>query len=215
MGRYKDLSGQKFGRLTVIERLPNPKRREALWRCKCDCGQESNVISHYLLTEHTKSCGCLSRESAGARTKTHGMSHTRLFGIWWAMLNRCENPKLRHYKNYGGRGIRVCKEWHDSSTFFNWALANGYSDHLTLDRENNDGNYTPENCRWVTRTVQANNTSRNHFVNVGGERLTAKQAAEKYGVPYTRFIALLNSGWPPEAAIEYQQEYLQKKRGAL
>lgn len=209
MSKKLDLTGHRFGRLLAIEPAKAPSgSTRSHWRCACDCGSYAVVDTANLRSGHSTSCGCLAREVAATKNKTHGMSKTKLFGIWWTMLNRCENPKVKRYSDYGGRGIAVCAEWHESSIFFAWALENGYKEGLSIDRRNNDGNYEPSNCRWVDLVAQANNTRKNHWVNVYGEKLTAKQAAEKYTVPYPRFVALINAGWSPEEAIKHQQELI-------
>ena len=129
------------------------------------------------------------------------MSRTRLYGIWEHVLQRCENPNDRNYKNYGGRGIRVCDEWHNSRSFMEWALKNGYSDSLSIDRIDVDGDYCPENCRWADLYTQRNNTKRNHFINVYGDRLTLRQAADRYEVNYNTLKTRIRRGIQPEAAI--------------
>ena len=129
-------------------------------------------------------------------------SETRVYCIWEHMIQRCENPNDRNYKNYGGRGISVCQEWHKSKNFISWAFENGYAENLTLDRINNDGDYCPDNCRWADSDTQRNNTSRNHFIEVGGERLTLKQAADKYGVNYMTLKTRISRGVEPSEAVE-------------
>lgn len=129
------------------------------------------------------------------------ISETRVYGIWEHMLQRCENPNDRNYKNYGARGISVCEAWHSSKTFIAWAYENGYSAELTLDRIDNDGNYCPENCRWADISTQRNNTSRNHIIVVNGEQLTLKQASEKYGVNYWTLKTRIRRGVEPEKAV--------------
>ena len=176
--KFKDLTGQKFGKLTVIERAEDyisPKNgREVQWRCKCDCGRECIVRGHSLRNGHTTSCGCAIIE---ASTK-HGMHGTRLYGIYRAMINRCYNKNLVQYHDYGARGIYVCDEWRGENgfiNFMNWALANGYTDELTIDRKDNNGPYSPDNCRWVTMVIQANNRRSNVYVEYNGESHTISE----------------------------------------
>ena len=158
MGKFIDLTGQKFGRLTVIERADNTKQGQAKWLCQCDCGRKTVVMGKSLRNGNTKSCGCLQKETIGYKRTIHGQTNTRFYRIWCGMKSRCYNKKNPHFHLYGGRGIKVCNEWlKDFQTFYDWAIANGYADNLTLDRINVNGNYEPSNCRWITRKEQNNN----------------------------------------------------------
>ena len=172
MGAFIDLTGQRFGRLTVIERV-GTQCGHPQWRCKCDCGKEVFSLTGDLRKGKTKSCGCMRTERApsiakiggsvrGAQMKKHGMSGTRLYKIWKSMRERCNNPHDKFYADYGGRGIRVCPEWDDFEVFYNWAMSHGYDPNApfgecTIDRIDNDKGYEPSNCRWVPLTNQANN----------------------------------------------------------
>jgi hypothetical protein len=154
MGKLKDLTGQKFGRWTVLERVKNKEHKSSYWLCQCECGTIKEVQGAHLYNGKTKSCGCYNKDLL---TK-HNLSQTRLHRIWRNMRQRCTNPKDDKFKNYGGRGINICDEWmKDFLAFYNWSIANGYKDDLTIDRINNDGNYEPSNCRWVTIAEQAKN----------------------------------------------------------
>lgn len=161
VSRLIDLTGQRFGRLTVIERAENNKAGRARWLCRCDCGKYITVTGVDLRTGNTKSCSCLKTARLIKQSTTHGESKTRLFQIWCNMRNRCYNPNVTRYDDYGGRGITVCDEWlHDFTAFRNWALSSGYSDELTLDRIDNDKGYSPDNCRWATWHEQRMNQRR-------------------------------------------------------
>jgi hypothetical protein len=205
MGKFIDLTGQKFGRLTVTERAGS-KNKRALWRCVCECGNEVAVDSNSLRTGNTRSCGCLHIErvkAIGEANKIHGMFGTRLYMIWADMKRRCSSQNREAYDNYGGRGITVCDEWANSfEAFRDWALANGYRDDLTLDRKDANGDYRPDNCRWSTWKEQENNRRNNHLLTHGGKTQTMTQWAEETGILYPTLAARINVLlWDPEKAL--------------
>ena len=200
--RPPDLIGRKFGRLTVIERVANNNHGNARWLCKCDCGNETIVITSDLNSGHTRSCGCLHLETVKANGKTHGLSNTHLFRIWCDMRKRCTNPNQKHYHRYGGRGITVCEEWQSFELFYKWAMANGYQDNLTIDRIDNNGNYEPNNCRWSTQKEQQNNRSTNKLITFDGETLNLTQWSEKTGISYRKLVDRLGKlNWSVERAF--------------
>lgn len=165
MAPLKDLTGQRFGRLVVIERAGSDKHRRATWRCQCDCGKVRVFYSCNLINGRAKSCGCLKNEKLQQRCIVHGKRQSRLYGIWINMKKRCSNPIVHNYHRYGGRGIRVCDEWlHDFQAFYDWSMANGYDENApygqcTIDRMDNDKGYSPDNCRWVDTATQNQNKS--------------------------------------------------------
>lgn len=186
--KRSDITGLKSGKLTAIEKVgydvDKNGKRYALWLCKCDCGGEKVCSQHSLVTNAIKSCGCL-RNRKYDKPVRHGMSHTRIYHIYRGMLDRCYLKNDCHYYRYGGRGIKVTDEWQGRNGFLNfykWAMENGYSDELTIDRINVNGNYEPDNCRWATHEQQSNNQRTNVFYIVNGERLQIKQIAKKYNV---------------------------------
>lgn len=157
----KDLTGKVFGTFTVIKYVQGVKYKRGKWECSCSCGNVRHLDATALRRQ--KSCGCLFKKEQSERRKTHGMSNhgknpnNRLYSIWRTMKVRCDCPNTDGYENYGGRGISVCQEWYSFENFYTWAMSNGYEPHLTIDREINDGNYSPENCRWVTVAQQNRN----------------------------------------------------------
>lgn len=187
----KDLTGQRFGRLVVIKRAAN-KKRAVCWECLCDCGKTHIVRSTELCSGKTKSCGCLNKENTIQRNTKHGgktrANADRLYYVWQKMRLRCCDEKDKSYKNYGGRGISVCDEWrNDYAAFKAWALANGYNENAkrgqcTLDRIDVNGNYCPENCRWVSMAEQQQNKRNNRLITYNGETRTMAEWARFIGI---------------------------------
>lgn len=164
--RNTDLTGKRFGRLTVVKRVESGNHGSShgsRWLCVCDCGNEKVVSRCHLVGGDTRSCGCLQREHQETGSITHGDTHEKLYGVWGAMKRRCYNSNCSSYKYYGARGIYVCDEWlNDYAAFRSWSLENGYIENdghnvLTIDRIDNDGPYAPWNCRWVDMKTQVHN----------------------------------------------------------
>lgn len=154
----KDFTGHTFGYLTVdYEILPRTKPRK--WSCNCSCGASTVVIQGNLLSGTSKSCGCYRAEAARVQHTIHGGKADPLYSILQGIKTRCTNPASSNYADYGARGISMCKEWEDFTAFRDWAISNGYTQGLTIDRKDTNGNYFPDNCRWVD--LQTQNRNRN------------------------------------------------------
>ena len=151
--KFIDLTGHVFGHWTVLQ-FDRISERKSMWLCKCSCGTVRSVNGYHLRNGRSTSCGCHSRDfmKTNKIASTHGLknSNPRLYGIWQNMLNRCRNKNTERYRSYGARGISVCPEWHEFLPFYEWAMASGYREDLTIDRINVDGNYEPSNCQWLT-----------------------------------------------------------------
>lgn len=197
----KELTGNKYGSLTVIKLVLDEPGKKKKWLCRCDCGNETITTGSNLVGGRTKHCVSCGRKVVGEIHKTHGMTKTRLYYVWHSMKNRCENPKFKSYNDYGGRGITLCKEWHDSKAFFEWAMNNGYKEGLELDRIDNAKGYCPENCRFITRTENANNKRNNKIIEFQGTTKTLAEWARFYGVHYKNLSRLLLKGYSMEDAI--------------
>jgi len=203
--RKLDLKGKRFGRLMVIEAMENIGTYSA-WLCQCDCGNKTIVATRNLQSGGTKSCGCLCRDIARESHTIHGLSRvagkiTRLYNVWNHMRHRCLNKDDPHYKYYGARGLTICQEWDDYPKFHDWALSNGYTEKLTIERIDNNSGYSPNNCRWATRKEQARNSRHNHRVFFNGEDKALIEWAEVLGVKSATLNMRLRRGWPIEKAL--------------
>lgn len=217
MGVIKDLTGQTFGRWTVIEYAGKDKYNNALWLCECSCEDKTRRIvnGNNLRRGISTSCGCFQRElskencikrnaETGAQyAKKHGLRYTRIYTIWSGMIDRCYRKSHKKYNDYGGRGISVCNEWRYSvEEFYNWAINNGYNDNLSIDRINNNGNYEPNNCRWATVDEQQNNRRYNRMYTLNNKTQTLKQWANEYKINYNTLISRIDEfNWDFEKAL--------------
>ena len=205
-----DLTGQRFGMLYVlkeaapIQRKDNPSQSRRRWLCRCDCGAEKIILQDNLKRGLSKSCGCIKGgDVRGAQLRTHGESASRLYAIWQQMKNRCYNKNATFYKDYGGRGISVCDDWKSSyECFRDWANSHGYTEDLTIDRIDCDGDYCPDNCRWVDRVAQANNRRSNRIYSYNGETHNVTEWAKLIGISPKTLFSRLDSGKSFEEAIQ-------------
>ena len=198
-----DLSGMKFGRLTALREEGRNKHGWVLWRFSCDCGNETVAVGFQVKRGTTTSCGCRQRE---ART-THGKHDTDTFKIYQYMKQRCTNPKHSAYARYGGRGITVCDRWLESFENFNADMGDRPSRQHTLDRIENDGPYSPGNCRWVTWDVQYRNRRQTVSITYDGETKCRKDWCQEYGVDESTFAQRLSRGWDVGTALKAPPYY--------
>lgn len=194
--RLIDLTGQRFGHLVVIEYAGRNERRESLWRCHCDCGNESVVRGDVLRRGTTESCGC-------GKGLKHGHHQKPWYSSYKAMMERCYLPSSGNYKRYGGNGVTVCEEWHDINKFAEWAESSGYAPGLTIDRIDSRKGYSPGNCRWATKKQQSNNRKNTIFYKYKGETKALTEWASIFGINrYTLYDRIERRGWSVERALE-------------
>ena len=204
MGIVKDISGQRFGNLVAVKRTGKmDSGRHSIWLCKCDCGTEFEVSINNLSSGNTTSCGCIRKLSNGVNSIKHGKSNTRLYRIWHCMRNRCNNSKNPKHTVYFDRNITVCDEWlNDFRAFYDWSMANGYSDKLTIDRIDNDKGYNPDNCRWATQKEQQRNKRNNHNITYNGETHCLIEWCELLNLNYGKIKTRINDlNWNIERAF--------------
>lgn len=195
------ICGQRFGKLVAVNPVVNLGNGRVKWLCHCDCGKETIVLNYNLFSGHTLSCGCLQKEKASDIALAHGMHGTRLYRTWAHMKERCTKPNCKQYPNYGGRGITICDEWLSFEPFMRWAIDNGYSETLTIERINNNKGYSPDNCRWATPFEQANNKRSNHLYTINGITDTMTNWARLYGIKPMLVFDRLHKGWTEYEAL--------------
>lgn len=210
--RIRLKQGDTFGKLTVIRELPKRHGR-VHYLCRCDCGKTTVVESYALRHYETLSCGCLQRKRTSESNKTHGMSRSRLYGIFMAMRRRCYVESDHAYKDYGGRGITVCDEWrHSFDNFARWAFASGYTEGLTIDRTDNMSGYRPDNCRWIPEGLQAKNRRMCIMVTIDGTLMCLSDAARHFGVVCPACAQYrVRAGWDPICAVTTPARVLRRK----
>ena len=204
MAKIEDLTGKKFGRWTVIKRVENNKNGDSMWLCQCSCDKHTlRVVRGGSLRQgKSTSCGCIAIEKRLKCDNIHGHSGERIYTIWHDMKQRCENPNDKYYHNYGGRGIKTCSEWKNSfQAFYNWSIVNGYKENLTLDRIDGNKGYSPDNCRWVTRKFQANNTRRNVILKFNEVSHTMVEWSDILDISYMALCHRIERGWSIERAL--------------
>lgn len=208
----KNLIGSRFGRLTVIDYaddiVSTSGYHTVMWKCICECGNIVTVRGKCLASGDTKSCGCLQREGVSERASKHGGFGTRLYAVWNSMRQRCNNPYNHAYQNYGGRGIRICKEWDDFASFRSWAMSAGYHEdaprgRYTLDRIDVDGEYSPSNCRWIDMHGQANNRRMSIWLECDGVSKPLTEWADEVGLDYTTLWKRYSSGFSTEEILRH------------
>lgn len=203
---YAAYIGQKFGYLTITEiglpRKRNDGRNHVTANWQCECGKEGNSVLTLIKTGHTNSCGCYREVRIKEANTKHGLSHHSLYQVYEGMKDRCYNPKCDHFKNYGGRGIKVCQLWlNDNKIFFKWAIENGWKKDLELDRKNNNGDYAPFNCRFITRTLNQRNKRNNRIIEYKGQKKTLVEWCNELGLKYSIILRRIIRGWSTDLAF--------------
>lgn len=207
---YIDITGEKYGRLTVIKYVYTKKKR-AYWLCRCDCGNETILSTTVLKSGNTKSCGCFQKEQlrknirkvieGNIRYKTETEKTLNL--KYRSIKRRCYNPECEAYKNYGYRGIKMCDEWlADFKNFYNWAVNNGYKKGLTIDRIDVNGNYEPNNCRWISNLKQQNNKRNNRYLIYNGKKMTCSEWARELNIPIGTISYRVSKGYKTEDILK-------------
>ena len=213
---FIDYTGMKINKLTILSRKGSNKWNQCIWLCKCDCGNIVIKNSHYLKSHKYCSCGCTNKKSDVSGTNNpcyrHGLSNTteykKISSILGSMKCRCYNINNKQYKNYGKRGITICKEWLEEKgngllNFYNWAIQNGYKEGLSIDRIDNSGNYEPNNCRWVNNKKQSNNRRNNHLITYNNETHTMMEWSEILNINYNTLRGRINNyKWNTKKAFE-------------
>jgi len=200
----QDLTGQTFGRYTVITPDGKTPAGAPKWLCHCLCGEHRSIVAGNLVSGHSRSCGCLRRDLTSAGKRTHAMCDTAEYRAWTAMKTRCYNKENASYANYGARGISICDRWRKSFDLFYADMGPRPTPDHSLDRIDNDGPYGPENCRWADRKQQARNTRHNTRVTVNGISVCLTEAAEILGTDPDTVRARVLRGWTDQDLVTGQ-----------
>ena len=208
MKKNEDFINKKFNRWTILSFSHKDKWGEKVFNCKCDCGTERTVPIRRIINGRSKSCGCITKENNRLRCATHNLTKNSLYRVWACMKTRCYNPNCTSYKYYGMKGICICDEWkNDFMNFYNWAIENGYKKNdkkkLTIDRIDFNGNYEPNNCRFVEMSVQSRNTAKNVYVVYNGERKVISDWADYFGYKRDRFLYMYRELKDMDKVLEY------------
>ena len=210
MGKLINLTGQRFGRLIVLKKSEKRDNKgNVFWTCRCECGKIKDICSRELRRRHSISCGCYNKEhnqnTLGQRRymKTHGKTNTKLYRVYRTMITRCCNKNCKKFNNYGGRGITVCPEWRkDFQTFYDWAISHGYKENLTIERIDVNGNYCPENCKWIPSYLQAKNKTTTHFIEYEGKIQTIQDWAKEKGINPDTIYQRYKNGYDIETCFK-------------
>jgi hypothetical protein len=210
-----DMTGKRYGRLTVLSRVP-ATLHGAKWLCRCDCGKEAVVQGWKMRSAHTRSCGCLHRDTCIERSTSHGYAQRQNqsveYRVWCWMKQRCYDPKCHAFNAYGGRGITVCERWLRDFPTFLADMGERPSPEHSIERNDVNGNYTPDNCRWATRVEQHRNKRNTRWLEAFGERRSIPEWAERTGLPMRLIVDRVAMGWEPEKALTYPKRPMSPRR---
>jgi hypothetical protein len=196
-----DLKGRRFSRLFVLEFAGIDRHHNSLWKCLCSCGNIKVIKGRNLIIKKNKSCGCLKKElNSGITTDGNGKKN-KLYQVWSSMKCRCLNPLDKAFVNYGGRGIKVCDEWLEFKPFLDWSMISGYKKGLTIERKDNDGNYCPDNCTWISKSMQSKNRRGLIIITFNNVTMTRSDWAKSIGISKEALRLRLNNGWSIDDAL--------------
>lgn len=215
MAKAKDLIGQKFGRVLVVSKAKN-RNGKVYWSCYCDCGKRFETLTSSLTCGKTTSCGCYRHEREIEANIKHGKRNTRIYRIYHGMKNRCYNSQIPKYKNYGGRGVKICDEWLGENgfiNFYNWAIESGYDNTLTIERIDVNGNYCPKNCKWITEKEQAKNKTNNIYIEIDGRKKILSEWCKEFNIRYGLVHGRISKGWNAIDALTKQKSGLHEYKG--